>query len=172
MTKPVWWALVGALALLGLAAFVGLLIVLTGGYNVAATERHTTIGGWVLDTTFRNSVQGRADAIDPPRFTQAMVAAGAGEYKAMCAQCHGGIGEGRAGWAQGMRPKPPPLASAAREWSEAEVFWLVTNGVRMTGMPAFGPTHDEATRWNLVAFVKAMPEMTASDYAAFPKSRE
>lgn len=159
--------LLGTLAAVLLALLVALLVVLSGGYNVAATERHTSIGGWALDTNFTNSVQGHAEEIEAPELTPAMINAGAPEYKAMCAHCHGGVGESRAEWAEGMRPKPPVLAGAADEWSAAEVFWLVKHGAKMTGMPAFGPTHDDQAIWNIAAFVKALPTMPAEQYAAY-----
>lgn len=157
----------GALALLLLGIAVALLVILSGGYNVAATERHNPVVGWALDTTFVNSVRGHSDHIEAPELTQAMVDAGAPEYKSMCAHCHGGVGAGRAGWAEGMRPKPPSLAHAAEQWSASEIFWLVDHGAKMTGMPAFGPTHDEQTIWNIAAFVKAMPKMTEARYSAY-----
>lgn len=157
----------GALALFLLGLLVALLVILTGGYNVAATERHTTVGAWALNTNFVNSVQGHADEIVAPELTRAMIDAGAPEYKSMCAHCHGGVGESRAEWAEGLRPKPPALAATADEWTAAEVFWLVKHGAKMTGMPAFGPTHDDATIWNIAAFVKAMPQMPEAQYAAY-----
>ena len=104
---------------------------------------------------------------DDQSVVQAMVDAGAPEYKAMCAHCHGGVGEARAYWAEGMRPHPPALAEVADQWSAAEVFWLVKHGAKMTGMPAFGPTHDDATVWNIAAFVKALPAMPQAQYAAY-----
>ncbi|MBU1607031.1 MAG: cytochrome c [Alphaproteobacteria bacterium] len=167
MTPAARNVLIGALGMLLLLAATGLLIVLTGGYNIAATDRHNPIVGWALTTTMRNHVQGAADDLTAPgAITPAMIAAGAGEYKAMCAHCHGGIGASRAEWAKTMRPLPPALAHAAQRWSIEEVHWLVKHGVKMSGMPAFGPTHDDATIWNIAAFVKAMPDIDASDYAA------
>jgi mono/diheme cytochrome c family protein len=160
--------LLGALATLLLMAAIALLVVLSGGYNVAATERHTTLGAWALNTNFTNSVQSQADGIAAPELTRAMVDAGAQEYKAMCAHCHGGVGQPRAEWAEGMRPKPPALAEAAQEWRASEVFWLVKHGAKMTGMPSFGGTHDDATIWNIAAFVKAMPDMPATEYTTYP----
>ncbi len=158
--------IIGAAATLLLLALIALGVVLTGGYNVAATDRHNPIVAWALHTTYENSVQGRADNLRAPQFTPAMVQAGAGEYKAMCAHCHGGVGAERAGWAQVMVPHPPALAHAAKEWSREEVFWLVKHGVKMSGMPAFGPTHDDEAIWNIAAFVKAMPQLSAEEYAA------
>lgn len=160
--------IIGAAGTLLLLVLIALIVILTGGYNVAATDRHNPIVGWALTTTMRNSVQGAADDIAAPaQFTPAMIEAGAGEYKAMCAHCHGGIGESRAEWAETIRPIPPALAHAAARWSPEEVFWLVKHGVKMSGMPAFGPTHDDATVWNIAAFVKAMPEMSEEQYASY-----
>ncbi|MDT9600237.1 c-type cytochrome [Sphingosinicella rhizophila] len=167
MTSTVKHVLIGAVGALLLLLLVGLAVILSGGYDVAATERHTSLGAWALDTNFRNSIQGHAEDVTAPELTPAMVSAGAPEYKAMCAHCHGGVGESRAEWAEGMRPKPPALAAAAREWSAAEIFWLVKHGAKMTGMPAFGPTHEDRKIWHIAAFVKAMPEMTRDQYAGY-----
>lgn len=160
--------LVGAVGMaLGLL-LIALIVVLTGSYNVAATDRHNPLVGWALTTTMKNSVESRAgNRAGPPTITPAMNEAGAGPYKAMCAHCHGGVGEGRAIWAQTMRPAPPALARAAAQWSDEEVFWIVKHGVKMSGMPAFGPTHDDDDIWEIAAFVKQLPSMSAERYAAY-----
>lgn len=146
------------------------ILVQTGAYNVSALVGHSAIGRWALETMMHNSVEARAGQEAPERFTPEMIAAGGGEYRAMCQQCHGGPGVDRAEWARGMLPQPPELAHAATEWSAAEIQWIVSNGIKMSGMPAFGPTHDEATIWNIAAFVKQLPAMTPEDYAAIPES--
>ncbi len=160
-------AAIGAVGMCLLLGLVALIVIETGAYDVAADERHETPVGWALATTMRNSVELRAGDIESPGFTPAMVAAGAREYKAMCQHCHGGVGAGRAGWAEGMRPKPPALARAADQWRSREIFWIVNHGIKMTGMPAFGGSHDEATLWNIAAFVDALPTMSAEQYAAY-----
>jgi mono/diheme cytochrome c family protein len=68
----------------------------------------------------------------------------------MCQHCHAGPGVERAEWANGMRPRPPRLAEAA---------------VKMSGMPAFGPTHDNGTLWSVTDFVQELPAMTPERYA-------
>jgi len=158
--------IIGAAAMLLLLALFALIVILTGAYSVAATDRHNPIVAWAFDTTYHNSVQGRADDLEAPQFTSGMIEAGAGEYKAMCAHCHGGVGVSPAGWAEVMQPHPPALARAAEKWTDEEVFWLVKHGVKMSGMPAFGPTHDDDTIWNIAAFVKEMPQLSAEEYAA------
>ena len=157
---------VGAAAVLLLLGLGGLTVVYSGAFNVAATEEHLSFTRWAFDTTFHNSVERRAAEIAAPEsLTPAMAEAGAGEYKSMCQHCHAGPGVERAEWASGMRPKPPHLTEAASHWKPEEVFWLVKHGAKMTGMPAFGPTHDDQTLWNIVAFVKELPAMTPERYA-------
>lgn len=154
----------GVLALLGIA---GLVVVYAGAINVAATEEHTAFTRWAFDTTFHNSVRRRAEGIAAPQTAiPATLDAGASAYKAMCQHCHGGPGVERAEWASGMRPRPPHLTEAAARWEPQEVFWLVRHGVKMSGMPAFGPTHDDTAIWNIAAFVKALPAMTPERYAS------
>ena len=151
-----------------LAVLIAALLVYSGAYNVSAAAGHTAFGRWLLETVLRNSVEARAEGGEPRQFTDEMIRAGAGEYKAMCQQCHGGPGVSREEWAEGLVPMPPNLAREATEWKPAEIHWIVTNGIKMTAMPAFGPTHDEQTVWNITAFVEQLPEMSKETYDAFP----
>lgn len=163
---------VGIGASIALAGVVGLYVVYSGAFNVAATEEHASFTRWAFDTTFENSVQRRAqDVVPPSDFTPAMIAQGAHEYKEMCQHCHGGPGVERDEWASGLRPRPPHLTEAATHWEPGEVFWLVKHGAKMTGMPAFGPSHDDEALWSIVAFVKALPAMSDERYAALGEQR-
>jgi mono/diheme cytochrome c family protein len=143
-------------------ALVGLIAIYSGAYNIAATEQHTSFVRWVFDTTFHSSIRTRANEVTPPVATS--VEAGASEYKAMCQHCHGGPDIDPDEWSRGMRPQPPMLTDAAAEWELKEVFWLVKHGAKMTGMPAFGPSHDDQTLWNIAAFVKDLPAMSRERY--------
>lgn len=165
-----WGAfLTGAAALLLLAIVVGLAVILTGAYDVAASARHTAVGRWAFNTAMEHSVRRQADGIRPPApFTRANVVAGAGHYKEMCQQCHGGPGVERDEFAQGLNPRPPELARTLDEWRPGDVFWIVKHGIRMTAMPSFGATHDDAAIWNIVAFVERLPNMSAEEYRAYP----
>ena len=162
----------GVFFTLAVMAIVGLVVVYTGGYNVAATDPHTPLGRWATSTTMENSVKGRAAGIAEPKFTPAMIAQGGAEYKAMCAQCHGGPGAEPAEWATGMLPKPPSLVEHVGEWRPREVFWMLKHGIKMSAMPAFGPTHDDKTLWAIAAFAKQLPGMTAEQYAAVQAEEE
>jgi mono/diheme cytochrome c family protein len=157
----------GVLATLAVAFVVTLIVVYSGAYNVAATEEHRSFVRWALDTNFHRAVAGSADdLVAPEGISVAAVAEGGRHYQQTCAHCQGGPGVDRAEWALGMRPTPPELVRAATEWEVEEVFWLAKHGVRMTGMPAFGPTHDDETLWQIAAFVEELPAMTPEQYAA------
>lgn len=157
--------LAGALSVVIGALLIAVAVAYTGTYNIAATEQHTSAVRWLFDTTFENSIKANASSIRSPSITPEMEAAGAAAYKAMCQHCHAAPGVEREKWASGMRPRPPHLTEAATHWQTREIFWLVKHGAKMTGMPAFGPTHDDQVLWNLASFVSRLPAMTPERYA-------
>ena len=123
-----------------MAVAVWLAVVYSGAYNVAATDRHYDVVRWSFDTTMHRSVANRADEAGLPEdAAEVLVAEGAGHYAESCVHCHGAPGREPAAWSRGMRPEPPHLVEAVSEWTTAEIGWIVTNGIKMTGMPAFGP---------------------------------
>lgn len=143
-----------------------LVVIYTGWYDVAAGRGMHPLLAWALHTTMENSVRARAAAIAPPPGLPALAAQGFQDFDEMCAQCHGAPGKEANEIGNGLAPKPPSLKDAANLWSAAEVFWIVKNGVHMTGMPAFGPTHDDNRIWRIAAFVKSLPTLTAEQYDA------
>jgi mono/diheme cytochrome c family protein len=159
--------LAGAVVTVLVAIAVWLVVVYTGAYNVAASDRHADPVRWTLDTVMHRSVASRADAAGlPDDPSRELLSAGAAHYEESCAHCHGAPGQDPARWSRGMRPEPPHLAEAATHWSPAEIHWIVTNGTRMSGMPAFGEHHDAEEIVALTAFVSALPGLTSEDYAA------
>jgi len=154
-----------ALALLAAAAVSA---VHSGLVDVAATSPHWRVTAWILSTTMESSVRRRASAVRVPDDLDdlARVGRGASAYDEMCAACHAEPGGAAGVLAKGLLPEPPALADEAEEWSEAEQFWIVKNGVRMTGMPAFGPTHADDQLWDLVAFLRKLPSLSPAEYSS------
>jgi mono/diheme cytochrome c family protein len=66
--------------------------------------------------------------------------------------------------AQGLNPEAPDLAEDMKEMSPPEIFWVVKNGIRMTGMPGWGETHSDEQLWEIVSFLIELPEMSVLDY--------
>jgi mono/diheme cytochrome c family protein len=131
-----------------LCAIGGIVFIYSGAYDVAATVPHNPIVAWVLDTTMVESVRAHARSIQAPALDQPQVVeSGAGHYHDDCEICHGGPGVTQSELARGLLPSPPDLGEAAQEWTAAQLFWIVKHGVKMTGMPAWGPTHTDQELW-------------------------
>jgi hypothetical protein len=62
--------------------------------------------------------------------------------------------------------------NAVQGASDAELYWIIKHGIKMTGMPAFGPTHEEEKLWSVMAFVRRLPELQTEAYSAMVPGRE
>ena len=82
-----------------------------------------------------------------------------------CAVCHGNDGGGDSMLGRGLYPKPPDLRqSQTQNLSDGEIFWIIENGVRFTGMPAFGGGHGSTEdSWKLVLFIRHLPDLAAEE---------
>lgn len=138
----------------------------SGFYDASASEPHNRVVGWAAHATMQRFVQRAAKAVAAPgAFTPAQVRAGFGEYEARCVACHGGPGVARAKWTSALTPPPPYLLSSARRWTAPELYVIVHDGSKMTAMPAWGEFMSQAQTWDVVAFLEALPELSAADYA-------
>lgn len=63
-------------------------------------------------------------------------------------------------------PEPPHLVEAASEWTPSELHWTIENGIKMTGMPAFGPHRSAEQIRAINAFVTRLPGLAPEDYRA------
>ncbi len=146
---------------------VGILLlafVFSGSYDIGATSPHTRPVRRLIGILTDRSIKHHAAAIQASPLDRADLAEGAAHYDDMCAVCHGEPGsDERSAIAQGLYPRPPRLRRTD-DWSDADLFWMIKNGIKMTGMPAFGATHSDEEMWSLVAFVRKKGEMSAQEY--------
>jgi mono/diheme cytochrome c family protein len=143
----------------------------SGLYNVAATVPHTAPVYWALDTLVDRSMEHHAEGIQAPDLKNpAMIRVGFDHYNEMCVVCHGAPGHEKSELAQGLYPQPPDLAESVKDLSPAELFWTIKNGIKMTGMPAWGVTHSDDKIWAMVAFIETLPQMTPAQYEAMAKA--
>jgi len=152
--------IIALLALVGAAAFVQ-----TGVFNVSAAYHEPEPVRWLFDQVREYSIKTRSEAIVAPDLSgREEILSGASAYAEMCSSCHAAPGREAFVGAQGMNPTPPDLAEVAVIRTPGELFWAIENGIRMTGMPAWGTTHSDEEIWQLVAFLERLPGMTAADY--------
>ena len=151
----------------------GIIFVYAGGYDVAATSQHSRLTEWLLHTTMQRSVTRRAGGVEVPDLgDEDMRLAGIGDFNAMCAGCHTAPGAEPSPMAQGLNPPPPDLSHSAEELTPEELFWITKNGIRMTGMPAWAPTHQDEDLWGVVAFIQTMPGLSGEEYRSMLEAAE
>ena len=147
-----------------------------GAYDMSATDQHLAPTYWLLETGMRRAVGARARQIEvPPLDDAARVERGATLYVAHCAQCHGGPGVAPEAFALGLTPAPVNLVHTAREWKPAEMYWVIKEGLKMTGMPAWRYRLSDDDIWSLVAFLRVLPTIAPRDYALLasrPRTRQ
>lgn len=156
-----------AYALCALAAVLlgAMLFAWSGLYSVAANRGHWAVTNAILTFGMRNSVKTHAIGIEvPPLDSQDLSTLGAAHFHSGCAYCHGAPGVPISPIAQSMLPPPPDLSTSMREWHDRELFWIVKNGIKYTGMPAWvAPQRDDEV-WALVAFIRRLPELDPAAY--------
>ena len=150
---------IGAVGLIGATSFIYF-----GAFNIAADDRHTKPIYWLLETLRDRSIAMRASDIKvPPLDDPTMISAGGADYNEMCTGCHLQPGVEQSELASAMYPQPPSLARVKRE-QPAETFWIIKHGIKMSGMPAWGATHDDKRMWAIVAFLQQLPRLTPVQY--------
>ncbi len=152
---------------------IGIIIIFTGAYNVSALNPDPGIVHWVLETTSDHSVDSRAKDITVPDLNNpAMIKEGLAHYKEMCATCHDAPGKEETELAKGLNPDAPNLYKFGFRMNPAKLFWVTKNGIKMTGMPAWGKTHSDDQIWAIVAAVKKLHDVTFDQYDSIKVKEE
>jgi cytochrome c553 len=161
-----WLRIAAVLVLLALAG--GFLFAWSGLYNVAASRGHYPFTEWLLTFVMENSVEARAPFMEaPPALDDPdLIRLGAAHFQGHCASCHGAPGIDPDPVMQAALPPAPDLGPTDGRWSDKELFWIVQNGIKYTGMPAW-PTLARADEvWAVVAFVKRYATLDEESYRA------
>ena len=144
---------------LGIGIFIG-----SGLYNLGADNPHWKITYALMQATRTRSLEHYAAAITVPANLKdpQLILKGAGQYAAMCTSCHLAPGMADSELRPGLYPQPPNLSQVSVDPRIA--FWVIKHGIKMSAMPAWGMSHDDATIWSMVAFLQTLPGMTAEQY--------
>ena len=149
------WLLMGIL--------VGL-VLWTGAYNVAASNPPGKFEKKLAEFALDHAIERRAPVKKNPFTRPEHVRAGLAHFKENCVACHGAPGVEESEFSQGLNPPAPDLTlPSIQKTPDGELFWVVSNGIRSTGMPAFSPTHKEEEIWHIVAFLRHLPEITKEE---------
>lgn len=154
----------------GLAILAGIAVgvfFLGGFFSVSAIGDDPPPVAALVMRVRQASIAHHAPGAPHPGFNPAgAVEAGAKAFAARgCATCHGGPGVGWAKFSEGLNPGPPDLKEVAPNLSLGEIYWVVKNGIRMTGMPSFGAIGaSENELWAIASFVKQIPSVSDAQY--------
>jgi mono/diheme cytochrome c family protein len=162
--KNKWMTPLSFLAGVLITVLVPILVLATGVVNMGADVKpgliERTLAPWGRD----RSVKKRAPTEkDPYAGNPAAIAVGLDHYRENCVICHGAPGVEGAELSKGINPPAPSLGNGENDTPDGELFWVIKHGIRMTSMPAFGPTHTDEEIWKIVTFIRHLPDLTKKE---------
>ena len=172
-TRYVVWTLAGV----GVVAAIASVLARSEGFSARAEP--TMLERVLARAARRFAVpRGAREARNPVPFTAEAWSEARSHFADHCAICHGNDGQGHTDIGRNLYPKAPDMRLPdTQRLSDGELYWIIENGVRLTGMPAWGDgASDDALTWKLVHFVRHLNDLTAEHLkemeALNPKSPE
>lgn len=166
--RPVLKAFLLFVGLAGVLALVVVLYIWNSGVSARAepTLIETYIAGNVRDL----AVGRRARNIkNPIERAPEIIAAGRAHFADHCAICHANDGSGETTMGRGLFPRAPDLRLArTQDLTDGELFYIIENGIRFTGMPGWGTgeASGESASWHLVHFIRHLPDISEAELEA------
>jgi mono/diheme cytochrome c family protein len=147
------------------------LVVGTGLSNVAASVPPDLMDKVAPAAKVRSIRRHAAPLSAPLPQDAASLARGLSHYRENCLPCHGATGVPPAEFHEGMNPEPPEINSTqVQSYSDAELFWVIKHGIRMTGMPGFGVNHKDDELRDITAFVRHAPRISPEEKQALQEA--
>jgi len=163
--RPVLKAFLLLLGLAVVVAAIGLWYFVTSG--VSAREQPGRVEEVMARRVRNMAIARQAKSLtNPVEYSGEVIAEGRAHFADHCATCHANDGSGDTEMGRGMWPKVPDMRLAqTQNLSDGELFWIIENGVRFTGMPAWGEgtKESETASWHLVHFVRRLPKLTPEE---------
>jgi cytochrome c553 len=151
--------------ILAVIGALGFLVAASGLLPIRASAGHWSITEWFLEFSLARSVSTHSLGTDvPPLDDPALVVKGAAAYDLNCRSCHGSPDFPHPRVAQAMLPRPPYLPPVIKNWSAAELFYIVKHGLKFTGMPAWPAQKRDDEVWAVVAFLLQFPKLDGQSY--------
>jgi len=160
-----WRALAGAAALVVIAAAALAIALLRGG--ISARPEPSRLESAVARTLRHRLIPSAARELsNPVPPSPRVLAEGRAHFADHCAICHANDGSGRTDIGRNLYPRAPDMRKAeTQELTDGELFYIIENGVRLTGMPAWGGSGNVEASWHLVHFIRQLPRLTDEEKA-------
>jgi mono/diheme cytochrome c family protein len=161
------WFVAGAIALAVLVIGGGLIFLKTGANGFSARAQPSSIERFAArQARVTASPAGARERTNPVADSPEVLADARAHWADHCAACHSNNGSGSAEMGKHMYPPAPDMRQAStQDLTDGELFYIIQNGIRLTGMPSWGSgtTHDEQDSWKLVLFIRHLPKLTAEE---------
>jgi mono/diheme cytochrome c family protein len=132
--------------ILGAVALIAVLIVIfliMPSMNWSTTRKpgkmENRLAGYITSNWIRSNADTQPNRLPP---TPENLKAGQGDFEEHCAGCHGLEGDGENRFEADFYPPIPKLTGDTQKWSDGELYFIIANGISMSGMPGFGKNHD------------------------------
>ena len=162
------WFLCGVLALFAVIVAGGG-VFLMGAHGFSAREQPGAVERWTARQARSMAVPaGAKEQTNPSGDSPQVVADAQAHWADHCAACHANNGSGETEMGKHMYPQAPDMRGVdTQNLSDGELFYIIQNGIRLTGMPAWGSgsEHDNQDSWELVRFIRHLPKLTAEEEA-------
>jgi mono/diheme cytochrome c family protein len=163
--RPVLKAFLLFLGLAALMGAVGLWYFLNSG--VSAKDQPGRAEEFIARRVRNMAIARRARSLtNPVEYSGEVIADGRAHFADHCAICHANDGSGKTPIGSGLWPKAPDMRlPQTQNLSDGELFWIIENGIRFTGMPAWstGTKDGETASWHLVHFIRRLPKLTPEE---------
>lgn len=140
-------------------------------HGFSARDQPTALEAFVARTARRLATPASMkNARNPFTATPETLSEARAHFADHCATCHANNGSGQTTIGQNMYPKPPDMRLAqTQQLTDGEIYSIIHNGIRLTGMPAWGEAGKDEDSWKLVLFIRHLPQLTAEEVREMEK---
>jgi mono/diheme cytochrome c family protein len=142
-------------------------------HGVSARQNPTKAEEFIAGALLNLAIpRGAKTMTNPVKLDDHVLAEGREHWADHCALCHGNDGKGETAVGRNLYPKAPDMSDGSPDLSDGQLFYIITNGVRLTGMPSWGDPHnprDTADSWELVHFIRHLPKVTPAELEEMKK---
>ena len=163
--RPLAWFLLGMCTLVVLCGIGGLLYLKTvNGFSARAEP--SIVEAWIARKAREMAIPRDADRLrNPVPNSPEVIADARAHWADHCAVCHANDGSGNTEMGRGLYPRSPDMRQPdTQQKSDGALFYVIENGIRLSGMPAWGGAGiDSQDSWKLVRFIRHLPQLTAEE---------
>ncbi|MDP9171020.1 MAG: c-type cytochrome [Acidobacteriota bacterium] len=174
MKRNLMWFAAGAIGLAVAVGLAGLIFLKTGAEGFSARSQPSFLETFAAGEARSLAIPAAAkQQSNPVVKTPAVLEEAMAHWADHCAVCHGNDGSGEVEMGRQMYPHAPDMRNdGTQKLTDGELFYIIENGIRLSGMPGWGGAEAHAhseDSWKLVHFIRHLPDLTAPEIAKMEK---